>query len=130
MRLKNILIVVSDIERSKAFYKELFNLDLVRQFEGNVILTQGLVLQDKQIWEQLINRPLSFGGGVSQLYFETGDLEAFQQKLDNSGYKIEYLSRIMTYEWGQKVIRLYDPDRHVIEIGENYSCSQPYDEQS
>lgn len=130
MRLKNILLVVGDIERSKTFYKELFHLDVVRQFEGNVILTQGLVLQDKQIWEQLIKRPLSFKGGVSLLYFETGDLEAFQQKLDNSGYEIEYLSRIMTYEWGQKVIRLYDPDGHIIEVGENHSCSQPYDEQA
>lgn len=118
MRLKNILIVVSDIEKSKAFYKDLFGLDVLREFEGNVILTEGLVLQDRVAWERLIDAPVSFGGRAAELYFETYDLEAFQEKLDRSGYQIEYLSRLTTYEWGQKVIRIYDPDRHAIEIGE------------
>lgn len=39
MKLKNVLIVVEDIEKSKAFYKELFGLDVVVDFDGNVILT-------------------------------------------------------------------------------------------
>lgn len=118
MRLKNILIVVSDIEKSKSFYKDLFGLDVLREFEGNVILTEGLVLQDRESWESLIDASVSFGGRASELYFETYDLEAFQEKLDKSGYDIAYLSRFTTYEWGQKVIRIYDPDKHVIEIGE------------
>ena len=118
MRLKNILIVVEDIERSKAFYKDLFGLDVLRDFDGNVILTEGLVLQDRKIWERLIKNPVSYGGNAAELYFEERDLEAFQDKLDNSGYEIDYLNRLMTHDWGQKVIRIYDPDRHVIEIGE------------
>ena len=44
MRLKNTLIVVEDIERSKAFYRELFGLSVVTDFGDNVILTEGLVL--------------------------------------------------------------------------------------
>ena len=47
MRLKNILIVVTDIERSKAFYKELFGLEVVVDFDGNVILTEGLFCRIK-----------------------------------------------------------------------------------
>ena len=47
MRLKNILIVTEDIERAKKFYKDLFGLDVITDQEGNVILTEGLVLQDK-----------------------------------------------------------------------------------
>ena len=54
MRLKNILIVVTDIEKSKRFYKELFGLEVVVDFDGNVILTEGLVLQDKAIWEKFL----------------------------------------------------------------------------
>ena len=120
MRLKNILIVVEDIERSKAFYKDLFGLDVLRDFDGNVILTEGLVLQDRKIWEHFIENPVTYGGNAAELYFEEHDLETFQNKLDSSGYEIEYLNRLMTHEWGQKVIRIYDPDRHVIEIGESY----------
>ncbi len=118
MRLKNILIVVEDVERSKDFYKELFGLEPVRQFEGNVILMEGLVLQERNSWEKLTGERVAFGGCSGELYFETADLKAFQQKLDNSRFEISYLCRLTTYEWGQKAIRFYDPDRHLIEVGE------------
>ena len=37
MRLKNILIVVKDIERSKEFYHDLFGLQTVLNSDGNMI---------------------------------------------------------------------------------------------
>ena len=46
MRLRNILIVVKDIEKSKKFYHDLFGLDIILDNDGNVILTEGLVLQE------------------------------------------------------------------------------------
>ena len=49
MKLKNILIVVKDIEKSKRFYHDLFGLDMVLDNNGNMILTEGLVLQDEKI---------------------------------------------------------------------------------
>ena len=52
MKLKNILIVVKDIEKSKRFYHDLFGLDMVLDNNGNMILTEGLVLQDEKIWEK------------------------------------------------------------------------------
>ena len=51
MKLKNILIVVKDIEKSKQFYNDLFGLDLVLDNDGNMILTEGLVLQAEKIWK-------------------------------------------------------------------------------
>lgn len=48
MKLKNILIVVKDIEKSKRFYHDLFGLDMVLDNNGNMILTEGLVLQDEK----------------------------------------------------------------------------------
>ncbi len=50
MKLKNILIVVSDMERAKQFYHELFGLDVILDQEGNAVLTEGLVLQEKTVW--------------------------------------------------------------------------------
>ena len=52
MRLKNILIVVKDIEHSKQFYHDLFGLNTILDNDGNVILTEGLVLQDEKIWPE------------------------------------------------------------------------------
>ena len=54
MKLKNILIVVKDIEKSKQFYNDLFGLDLVLDNDGNIILTEGLVLQDEKIWKKFL----------------------------------------------------------------------------
>ncbi len=37
MRLKNILIVVKDVEKSKQFYHDLFGLQLIADHDGNLI---------------------------------------------------------------------------------------------
>ena len=39
MKLKNILFVVNDIEKSKRFYQELFGLRVITDFGENVSLT-------------------------------------------------------------------------------------------
>ena len=43
MKLKNVLIVVDDMEESIRFYKEIFGLQVIVKQEGNVILSEGLV---------------------------------------------------------------------------------------
>ena len=121
MKLKNILLVVENMERSVAFYKELFGLQLIRDFGENVILTEGLVLQEKKVWENLIEKQVSGGGNASELYFVENDLERFQEKLEQSSFEINYVHRLKTYDWGQRAIRIYDPDGHMIEIGETAS---------
>ena len=118
MRLKNILLVVEDIEKSIAFYKELFGLQVLQDFDGNIILTEGLVLQDRKIWENLVEKEVSYGGNASELYFIENDLEGFQEKLDNCSFEINNAHKLKTHSWGQRVIRIYDPDGHMIEIGE------------
>ncbi len=119
MRLKNILIVVNDIERSKAFYKDLFGLMVAADFGENVILTEGLVLQEKKLWERFIGKETITGGNDAELYFEENDIDGFLKRLDDSEYSIEYLNQCKEHDWGQRVIRIYDLDRHVIEIGES-----------
>ena len=56
MKLKNILLVVKDIEKSKQFYHDLFGLDMILDNDGNIILTEGLVLQDEKIWRDLFGK--------------------------------------------------------------------------
>lgn len=53
MKLRNVLIVVKDIEKSKKFYHDLFGLDTILDNDGNVVLTEGLVLQDEKNLEKL-----------------------------------------------------------------------------
>lgn len=69
MKLKNVLIVVKDIEKSKRFYHDLFGLDVVLDNDGNVILTEGLVLQDKKIWESFLEKEVILRNNSTELYF-------------------------------------------------------------
>lgn len=117
MRLKNVLIVVKDIERSKEFYKELFGLDVILDNDGNVILSEGLVLQDAAIWHTFIERDILPQNNAAELYFEEQDIEGFAEKLKNYRETIQYVNPLMEHSWGQKVIRFYDPDGNLIEVG-------------
>ena len=117
MKLKNVLIVTEDIERSKKFYKDLFGLDVVLDNDGNVILTEGLVLQDKKIWESFLEKQVIAKNHCTELYFEEKDIDGFVQKLEHYEMSVEYVNRLMQHSWGQKVVRFYDPDGNLIEVG-------------
>ena len=88
MKLKNILIVVKDIEKSKQFYHDLFGLDVILDNDGNMILTEGLVLQDEKIWKGFLGKDIIPKSNSCELYFEE-----------------------------QTVIRFYDLDGNLIEVG-------------
>lgn len=117
MKLKNILIVVKDIEKSKQFYNNLFGLDLILDNDGNMILTEGLVLQDEKIWKKFLGKDIISKNNSCELYFEEQDIEVFIEKLESLYPDIQYVNRLMTHSWGQKVIRFYDLDGNLIEVG-------------
>ena len=119
MKLKNILFVVSDIEKSKKFYEDLFGLKVITDFGENIILTEGLVLQQKNVWEEGIKKQVSFGSHDAELYFEESDMDGFLVKLKELGQKVEFVNeQTPEHPWGGRVVRIYDPDKHVIEVGE------------
>jgi catechol 2,3-dioxygenase-like lactoylglutathione lyase family enzyme len=82
MKLKNVLIVVKDMERSCRFYHDLFGLQVLQDLDGNVILTEGLVLQDEKIWKTFLGREIVPENNACELYFEEERLEAFIEKLE------------------------------------------------
>ncbi|MDO4475491.1 MAG: VOC family protein [Lachnospiraceae bacterium] len=117
MKLRNVLIVVNDMDRAIRFYKELFGLQVILDQDGNVILSEGLVLQDAKIWKSFLGQELLPKNNMTELYFEEADIEGFVRKLEESEFEIEYVNRLMTHSWGQKVVRFYDPDGNLIEVG-------------
>lgn len=117
MRLKNVLIVVKDIEKSRKFYHDLFGIDLVLDNDGNMILTEGLVLQDEKIWKSFLGRDILPQNNACELYFEEQDIEAFVEKLERLYPSVEYVNHLMTHSWGQRIIRFYDLDGNLIEVG-------------
>ena len=117
MKLKNVLIVVKDIDRARRFYHDLFGLDTILDQNGNMILTEGLVLQDEKIWKDAIGRDVVSGNNACELYFEESDIEGFVEKLESYYPDVKYLTRLTALSWGKKVVRFYDPDGNLIEVG-------------
>ena len=58
---------------------------------------------------------------MPELYFEESDIEEFVKKLEQSDFEIEYVNELMTHSWGQKVVRFYDLDGNLIEVGTTMS---------
>ena len=117
MRLKNVLIVVSDIERSRKYYHDLFGLEMILDNDGNMILTEGLVLQDAAVWKNFLEKDIIPRNNAGELYFEEKDIEGFIRKLQELYPETVYVNPLMTHSWGQKVVRFYDPDGNLIEVG-------------
>ena len=117
MKLKNVLIVVKDIEKSKKFYHDLFGLDMILDNDGNMILTEGLVLQEEKYWKEFLGKEITPENNSCELYFEELDIESFVEKLEKLYPDVKYVNKLMTHSWGQKVIRFYDLDGNLIEVG-------------
>lgn len=117
MKLRNILIVVKDIEKSKKYYHDLFGLDMLVDNDGNMILSEGLVLQDEAIWNKFIEREIIPESNSCELYFEESDIDAFVDKLEKLYPDTVYVNKLMTHSWGQRVVRFYDLDGNLIEVG-------------
>ncbi len=117
MELKNVLIVVKDIEKARQFYHDLFGLEMILDHGGNMILTEGLVLQEEKYWTEFLGREIIPENNSGELYFEESNIEEFIEKLERYYPEVKYVNRLMTHRWGQKVTRFYDPDGNLIEVG-------------
>ncbi len=117
MMLKNVLIVVKDIDKARQFYHDLFGLELVLDNDGNMILTEGLVLQEEKYWREFLGREIVPENNSCELYFEEADIDGFVKKLESLYPGVKYVNKLMTHTWGQKVVRFYDPDGNLIEVG-------------
>lgn len=114
------LLVVKDIEQSKKFYHDVLDQDVIEDLGANVTLTGGFALQTSESWSGFIHKQdneIIYGNNDAELYFEEDDIDSFMERL--SYFKIEYVHSLKEHSWGQRVIRFYDLDKHIIEVGEN-----------
>lgn len=118
MKFNSTVLSVSNIHVAKNFYEDLFGLVIYQDYGINVSFTCGLSLQQDFDW--LIHIPkdkiLKHTNNM-EIYFEESDFDGFLDKLQ-SYPEIIYLHDVLKHSWGQRVIRFYDLDGHIIEVGE------------
>ena len=118
MKIKNTMLVVTDIDKSVEFYKKVLGLRVIMDFGANKTLTGGLALQTLDTWREFIGTDdISFGNNSSEIYFEEDNFDKFAERLQK--FDVDYVHPVKEHSWGQRVVRIYDPDKHIIEIGEN-----------
>lgn len=115
--------MVKDMLRSRRFYSELLGLQVISDFGANITFAGGISLLALDTWAEFIGKPsdqVVFGHNAGELYFETDCIEAFIQRLNGFlGAELDIVHPLIEHRWGQKVIRFYDPDGHIIEVGED-----------
>lgn len=116
MKLKNVLVVVDDMEESVRFYQEMFGLQVIIKQEGNMILSEGLVLQDVKVWVDDIGLFTTPYSNTSELYFEDNDVEGLVDKLTSSDILVRFQTDLTELGGGQKMVRFYDPSGNLIEV--------------
>lgn len=118
MRINSPMLVVKNIDKSVEFYKRVLGLEVILDFGANKTLTGGLALQTEETWKQFIGKSnVSYGGNNMEIYFEEDDFDSFAEKIKY--LDLEYVHPIKEHTWGQRVVRFYDLDKHIIEVGEN-----------
>ena len=119
MKYTCMLISVADINAARNFYEDLFRLEVFQDYGRNIAFTCGLALQQDFDW--LVNLPkekVLNKSNNAEIVFEEQDFDGFLNKLKEYP-DIEYLGEVLEHSWGQRVIRFYDLDGHIIEVGED-----------
>ncbi|MBP8994194.1 MAG: VOC family protein [Bacteroidales bacterium] len=111
-------MTVENIERSKHFYQEKLGQTIKEDYGENIVFEGDFSIHLKAHYSTLLNgHKITNGGNNFEIYFEHNDLETLQTKLKSTG--VEFVHEIQTQPWQQRVMRIYDPDKNIIEIGES-----------
>lgn len=111
------LLAVTDMARAKHFYCDLLGMTITADFGANVTLDGHVALQTLDTWQSLLRTDaITLCHRASELYFECNNLDALVQLLEAHG--VTYVHPPCTQTWGQRVVRFYDPDGHILEAGE------------
>ena len=119
MKYTCVVISVANINAARRFYQDLFGLEVYQDYGKNIAFTCGLALQQDFDW--LVNIPkekVLKKSHNAEIVFEEQDFDGFLNKLKKYP-DIEYLGEVIEHSWGQRVIRFYDLDGHIIEVGED-----------
>lgn len=120
MRFVNPIPFVQDIGRSREFYRDRLGLRVLDDFGNFVLFESGFAIHEGRSLERTIWRtehPAGepYGRNNLLLYFEHDDVDA---AFESIAPHVEMIHMVEQQAWGQRVFRFYDPDGHVVEVGE------------
>lgn len=121
LSLQSVVIFVRDIAESRRFYEGLLGQTVLMDHGPNVGFESGFAIWQAEHASQIIHgRPdepsRRLGCNNLELYFETDNLDAFSDRVAEGG--AEVIHSVREQPWGQRVLRIADPDGHIVEVAE------------
>ena len=115
----SVVLAVKDIKAARVFYEELLGLKVVDDFGLCVIFECGLALQQNFGWlTGLLDCEIKDMENNCEICFEELNFDRLVQKI--KAYPgVRLLHDVLEQPWGQRVIRFYDLDNHLVELGED-----------
>ena len=114
------IIAVDEIAPSRFFYEQLLGQKVKYDFGQNVTFEGDFAIHLRFHLQELLgdrtDHPVTRKAHNGELTFGTDEIEGDYQRLKQGA--VEFIHGIQEQPWGQRVMRLYDPDGHIVEIGE------------
>lgn len=120
MKYQGCLLAVKDIAASKHFYEKVLHQNVLMDI-GTHVAFEGFSLQ--QGYAELIGvaeNNMKEPSSNFQLYFEVENLDEVYSQIKTVS-NLQWVHEVKEYPWGQRDIRIYDPDNHIVEIAEDMS---------
>ncbi len=112
------LIAVENIERSRKFYESIMGMKVEEDYGENVVFEDSFSIHDRKHFRELINgKEILHKSNSFELYFEENKVNDLFNKLKDN--HVEFIHEPREQPWRQLVMRFYDPDGHIIEVGES-----------
>jgi len=123
MEIKYIcsLLTVKDIQKSREFYEKVLKQEVELDHGENVSFKGGFAIHDRKHFQELVDNGSRNDNTncntLIELYFVSEEIEALNNKLES--LNVVFLHNIREQPWGQRVLRFFDPDDYIIEVGES-----------
>lgn len=117
MKFHSSVLFVANIKKSKDFYTRLLGFTVEYDFGNNVGLSNGLSLWEIMPHHQIAQKlNTADNSNRFELYFEHDNINEIFSILKDEG--VTFFHEIHEESWGQRTLRFFDPDNHLIEVGE------------
>ena len=117
MKYMCTLLAVQDMEKAKDFYQRVMGMKITCDLGANVTLDEIIALQSMKSWQKFIETDqVQLKNNAAEVYFEEWEMDEFISRLEKE--EIQYVHPLKMHSWGQRAVRFYDPDGHIIEVGE------------
>jgi lactoylglutathione lyase len=119
IKFRNSIALVKDIRASRDFYANIIGLKICKEYDTIIMFQDNFAIHSADLFYEYINKTYhgeKMGCDNVDFYFTTSDLKGFSEKL--KAHHVPFIHDIRKHDWGESVIRVYDPDGHILEIGD------------